>query len=166
MNPDAMSPTVKKLNPHLVTAKKATAQKPRKPRDEREQRMQCSLVKWAKFMSIKHPELKLLYSNPAGGHRSKASAGKMKAEGQKPGVPDLTLPLARHGFHGLYIEMKAPGGKLSEYQQWWKDQLEAQGYRVVVPYSIEEAVIQISWYLKIECVLEGNEGNGRETDRT
>lgn len=66
---------------------------------------QC-LFRWAAFQSGKYPELKLLYHVPNGGSRKKSEAGRFKAEGVKAGVPDLCLPVARGGYHGLYIELK------------------------------------------------------------
>lgn len=66
---------------------------------------QC-LFRWAAFQSGRFPELALLYHVPNGGSRKKAEAGRFRAEGVKAGVPDLCLPVARGGFHGLYIELK------------------------------------------------------------
>ena len=61
------------------------------------------------------PELKWLHAVPNGGSRGSdkrsamISGANMKAEGQKKGVYDLHLPVARCGYHSFYIEMKAPG---------------------------------------------------------
>lgn len=65
---------------------------------------QC-LFRWAAFQSGRFPELALLYHVPNGGSRKKAEAGRFRAEGVKAGVPDLCLPVARGGFHGLYIRV-------------------------------------------------------------
>ena len=76
-----------------------------------------------------HPELALIYAVPNGELRSKGTAGKLKSQGVKPGVPDLVLPVARGGYFGMYIEMKRQrGGSLSPDQKWWRDQLIDQGY--------------------------------------
>ena len=57
---------------------------------------------------LKHPDVfELIYHVPNGGHRVKAVAAKLKAQGVKAGIPDLVLPMARGGFFGLYIEFKA-----------------------------------------------------------
>jgi hypothetical protein len=45
----------------------------------------------------------LIFHVPNGGHRVKAVAAKLKAQGVKAGMPDLVLPMARGGFFGLYI---------------------------------------------------------------
>lgn len=78
---------------------------------------QC-LFRWAEFASGKYPELRLMYHIPNGGARSKATAGRLKAEGVKAGVPDICLPVSRDGYHGLYIELKRErGGKISQARQ-------------------------------------------------
>lgn len=77
--------------------------------------------------------LNLLYAIPNSGHRYKAMAGKLKAEGVRPGVPDLHLPVAHQGFHGLYIKLKRqPGGRLTADQSRWLDALSREGHLVVV----------------------------------
>lgn len=54
----------------------------------------------------------------------------MKAAGVKPGVPDMFLPVAREGCHGLYIELKRrDGGRVSPEQTAWMDALARQGYK-------------------------------------
>ena len=69
---------------------------------------QSALIKWSQLPQIRarYPELKLLHHIPNGGRRDPIEAKHLKAQGVKPGVPDLCLPVARGNFHGLYIEMK------------------------------------------------------------
>jgi hypothetical protein len=56
------------------------------------------------------PEAGLLYAIPNGASASsKAAAGKRKAEGQLKDMLDLCLPVARCGYHALYMEVKRPG---------------------------------------------------------
>ena len=63
------------------------------------------LISWAQRQYNKYPELKLLYHVPNGGSRNTLEAANLKRQGVKAGVPDLCLPVARQGHHGLYIEM-------------------------------------------------------------
>lgn len=103
---------------------------PRKPRVEREHFEQKALFDWATKQSGKTPELALLFAIPNGGHRNKAVAVKLKAEGVRAGVPDICLPVACGKYHGLYIELKAEGGRASDSQRSWMAALAAQSYRV------------------------------------
>lgn len=78
---------------------------------------QQALFVWARLMQGKYPALKLMYHIPNEGKRSKACAGRMAAEGLKAGVPDICLPAPAGKYHGLYIELKAKGGKISPLQK-------------------------------------------------
>ena len=93
---------------------------------------QVALFRWARFAAAGRPELRLLHAIPNGGHRHKAVAARMKAEGVRSGVPDVFLPVPRGGFAGLYVEMKTRRGRVSEEQRRWIDALCAQGYRAEV----------------------------------
>ena len=102
-----------------------------KPVTPTESDEQIMLFQWVACSLGKHPELKLLFHIPNGGHRSKAEAGRFYAEGVKAGVPDLCLPVARGKYHGLYIEMKrTKRSTVSKEQKDWISALQEQGYRV------------------------------------
>lgn len=110
---------------------------------------QC-LFRWAAYQSGRFPELALLYHVPNGGSRRKAEAGRFKAEGVKAGVPDLCLPVARGGFHGLYIEMKRKrGSRTSDDQKEWLAKLADQGYQTAVCKGWEAAARVIAEYLQM-----------------
>lgn len=119
---------------------------------------QTALFCWCAANVVHFPELRLFHAIPNGGLRSKAQAGKLKAEGVKPGVPDCFLPVARYQFHGLYIEMKKPsmrpkrGGKggLSPEQEAFHFELLKQGYQVVTCYSWSGAMEVLECYLKMD----------------
>lgn len=83
----------------------------------------------------------------AGAGSQRGQAGKMKAEGVRSGVPDLCLPVARHGFNGLYIELKAKGGRLRPEQGGWLDFLGGQGYMAVCCVGADAAIDTIRGYL-------------------
>lgn len=90
------------------------------------------------------------YAIPNGGDRHPAVAGKLKAEGARPGIPDLHLPIAKGQYHGLYLEMKRQkGGILSESQSREIALLQADGYAVFVPEGMDEAVEVTKWYLNL-----------------
>lgn len=109
---------------------------------------QC-LFRWIAYQRALRPELDLLYHIPNGGKRGKAEAARFKTEGVKPGIPDLHLPVARHGHHSLYIEIKRrDGGRVSQAQRERITLLEAQGNRVEVCRGWEEAAEVLVDYLE------------------
>ena len=112
---------------------------------------QATLFHWAAMLSGRYPELKLLFHIPNGGKRTKSEAARFQREGVKPGVPDLFLPVARDGYHGLFIEMKRrEGGRVSKEQKRWQTELTLQGYCAVVCRGWEDAMWQIANYLDID----------------
>lgn len=116
------------------------------PSESQEQKW---LFEWARLRERAVPELRLLFHIPNEGKRTKATGGKMVAEGLKSGVPDLFLPIARGCFHGLFIEMKrVKGGRVSLSQHEWITELVRQGYRCVICRGWEEAKDEIERYLK------------------
>lgn len=107
-------------------------------------------------MQKKHPELELAFAIPNGGQRNKATAGKLKAEGVKPGVPDIFLPVPRDVYNGLFIEMKptpnktlkVPVRKPTEAQTAYIKALNKQGYMAIVCYGWEVAKKVIEKYME------------------
>jgi hypothetical protein len=94
----------------------------------------------------------LIYHVPNGGHRVKAVAAKLKAQGVKAGIPDLVLPMARGGFFGLYIEFKATppnDAAISSSQHERIRKLNDQGYLAVVCRGHFDTVEQIRAYLRM-----------------
>ena len=103
---------------------------------------------WASMEERAYPELAMLYAIPNGGKRAIKTAIALKAQGVKSGVPDMCLPVARGGYHGLYIELKRQkGGVVSETQKSWITALNTQGYKAIICHGAEEAIEQIRGYL-------------------
>lgn len=114
---------------------------------------QTTLFQWAEIMTRKWPELRILHHIPNGGSRNAIEAARLKAQGVRAGVPDIFLPCARNGFHGLYIELKRQkGGRVSVEQKKMILALQCQGYRVEVCEGWEKARDVITEYMK-----EGND---------
>lgn len=88
-----------------------------------------------------------IFHVPNGGSRNKREAKNLKRQGVKPGVPDLCIPVAKGGHHGLYIEMKSESGKPTEKQLEWIELLNANGYRAVVCHGFDEARETIDRYM-------------------
>ena len=89
---------------------------------------QAALFCWAAENVGTYPQLKKMFAIPNGGVRNKKTGAMLKTEGVKAGVPDIFLPVARHGVHGLFIELKKPGGKSSDSQDAWITALHEEGY--------------------------------------
>lgn len=111
---------------------------------------QEAFFSWAKCMEPIISELRLLYHVPNGGKRNRAEAARLKRQGVKAGVPDIHLPVARGGFYGLYIELKAdkknkPTGK----QSGWIQDLREQGYMAEVCFGWDEARELVLKYIKM-----------------
>ena len=108
---------------------------------------QEAIFSWCDYNRMRYPELALLYHVPNGGKRDAATARALKRQGVKAGIPDLVLPVARKGYNGLYIELKAPGGKLEQSQIDFMQALELQGYFVRVCVGWLAAVQTLGAYL-------------------
>lgn len=121
---------------------------------------QMALMRWADHKinveGGRWEALRLLYHIPNGGARTKTEGGIFKAMGVKAGVPDLFLPVGKTGpdglRYGLYIELKAPGGRLRPNQREWLEALRLQGYACAVCYGAEEAEQALEKYLNGEWV--------------
>lgn len=106
------------------------------------------LFEWADFMGLKYPALRLMFHIPNGGSRNLIEARNLKKQGVKAGVPDIFLPVARGGFHGLFIEMKrSDGGRVSDAQKDYIQKLRMQGYQAAVANGYDSAVSIIKAYL-------------------
>ena len=114
---------------------------------QREASEQAALFRWVAFIRVTLPETNLLYHIPNGGKRDRREAAKLKQQGVRAGVPDLCLPVARSGYHGLYIELKVEKNKPTELQLEWLAALKQQGYAAVVCYGWQEAANIIENYL-------------------
>ncbi|NBA95525.1 VRR-NUC domain-containing protein [Pseudomonas sp. R5(2019)] len=122
---------------------------PRAKREDREGQEQAVLMK---EIELRYPAVfDLIYHVPNGGHRVKAVASKLKAQGVKAGIPDLVLPMARGGYFGLYIEFKATvePAPVSPSQSACLRRLNEQGYLAVVCRGHFDAMEQLRAYLRL-----------------
>lgn len=122
-----------------------------------EHQHQVALIAWAHRMrlppaadveegaTIAH----YLLAVPNGGRRAPREAARLKAEGVKPGVSDLLLPLRRDGFAGLWLELKAPKGKPTELQHEWLRRMARAGYRAEWRDSWTDAAAVIADYVGV-----------------
>ncbi len=83
---------------------------------------------------------------PNEGKRSVSYAAILKSMGLRSGFPDLFVPRARGGYHGLFIEMKYGKNKTTKEQKEWLERLSAEGYACAVCYGAAEAIKTIESY--------------------
>lgn len=111
---------------------------------------QAALFDWANWQANLGIEpLRWIYAIPNGGHRHKATAGRLKCEGVKSGVPDICLPYPAKEYHGLYIEMKVGKNKTTSEQNDYLEWLMGCGYLAEVAYGFDEAKIILCDYLGV-----------------
>ena len=114
---------------------------------------QEALFRWATTMETKEPRLRLLNASLNGVRLAVHQAVMAKKGGMKKGYPDVFLPVAAMGYHGLFIEMKRKDGRASDVkkeQRAWLRDLEVQGYRGLVCFGWEEAAEAIARYLGMD----------------
>lgn len=75
------------------------------------------------------------FAVPNGGHRNKATAGRLKAEGVKAGIPDLVF---LRGGSAAFVEMKTGTGRLSVAQAEFLEWAVANGFEAAVCRSVDD----------------------------
>lgn len=115
-------------------AKAVAAPRVKRVRDgNAEARIQASIVEWIRTVA---PDC-IVAAIPNGGLRSKSEAARMKWTGTLAGMPDLIVlaPLRRM----LFLECKAPGGRLSIDQRDLIIRLANGGFATFICRSIDDA---------------------------
>lgn len=108
------------------------------PQVVRESQEQANLAKFLNFKGL------LWCHVPNEGKRTLANGGILQGHGMKKGVPDVLIfcpPPAYPDKVGTAIELKRrAGGKVSEEQQQWLDNLTERNWLTTVSLGWEEAV--------------------------
>lgn len=125
---------------------------PRKRARSPEHDNQAALFRWAAMQQNFHPELKWMHAIPNAAKRSARLARHMKAEGLKPGVWDIFLPVRRRGYGGMYIEMKVTT-ELTPLQKTFRMDLDGE-YFFAVAYTWEQARAAVLHYLKMDPPID------------
>jgi hypothetical protein len=116
-----------------------------------ESELQRAIIKWWSFAhrGLGVEDERMLYSVPNGGKRGLITACILKAEGARPGVPDLFLAVPRGGFHGFYLELKSPVGRPSPDQVSFMESARKQGYKAEISKEWNHATSLIESYLRL-----------------
>ncbi|WP_440221855.1 VRR-NUC domain-containing protein [Dokdonella sp. MW10] len=127
----------------------------RPPRRDDEHAEQAQFILRIRALAINDPRFaraaSRTYAIPNGGGRSKAQAGKLKAEGVRAGVSDIFVSLPSGRLCGLYIEMKSKTGDPSREQREWLAESVDLGYGAACCRGAEEAMqvwrtyVEASW---------------------
>jgi hypothetical protein len=128
----------------------------RKPSNQEEYLNQCAVIEWAKLNICIYPELEFLAASLNGVRCGIKQARKAIKSGLNSGFPDLQLSCASDFFYGLYIEMKAKGGKQSKEQKKWESFLTKEGYKYVLCYNAKEAIDVLKKYLTVSAYYGKN----------
>lgn len=111
-----------------------------------EHQEQVAVINWFRLQHRQYASY--LFAIPNGGVRNIGTAVKLKKEGVLAGVPDLFLMIPMNGYHGLWIEMKVKGGRVSDSQKEFIGAATLMGYPAVVCYGFDEAKNAINNYLR------------------
>lgn len=127
---------------------------PRPRRAETEYREQVQFFALVELLALRHPdaaeELLDVYSTSSGGKRDRATAGKLREAGQRPGIPDIEVLVPRHGFHGLVIELKpSDSGRPTPAQRDRLARLTVRGYHALLCHGWVQAGTSLCDYLSL-----------------
>lgn len=128
-----------------MTQRKRGRREPETPGRPTEDQEQAEVVRWANG----RPWGEWLFHIQNEGTWSKRRGQRGKALGIRRGVPDLFLPIPAGGYHGLWIEMKRTGGRMSDVrreQRVWIDNLRRMGYRAEVCFGAKDAIGVLTEY--------------------
>ncbi|KKK91125.1 hypothetical protein LCGC14_2716110 [marine sediment metagenome] len=105
------------------------------------------------FLEIALPLEAVFFHVPNGEKRSKATAGKLKAMGVKPGVPDIFI---LYGSLTYFIELKRPkGGVASDDQNIMQERLRCAGAAVMMGNcrSVEELENWLTVFMPLRATV-------------
>lgn len=112
--------------------------------------IQSEIVRWLYKESKDIPELWLFHHIPNGGWRGMQAGMRFKSLGVRSGVPDISIPIKRGYYHGLWLEIKdGKKGVVSDNQKEWHARLTEAGHFVAVIRTAEEGIETIKWYLNL-----------------
>lgn len=121
-----------------------------------EQEEQLALFQRMMLLEPRYPALAFIFhiGNGAFLGANRQRYGRLLLNlGVRPGVPDICCPIARQGFHGLWIELKRLRYSPSDVepaQRRWHDELRSHGHKVEVCAGWVDAWNTLADYLGID----------------
>jgi hypothetical protein len=98
-------------------------------------------------MEVNHPGLRGAFAIPNGFLDTKAKRIRATQEGVLSGVPDVFIPWPLGGFHGLFLEFKRPGGRVTQAQEEYLALMRSRGYKAQVVFGLREALVALKAYI-------------------
>lgn len=108
-----------------------------------EARLQSECVKWFRLQWPAYAHCFFKIDNE--GLRSPKRASIALAMGLVAGIPDMLMAVPKNGSHGMFVEFKRPGQRVTQRQADIIGQLITNGYHVAVIDTLDrfqEAVVQ------------------------
>ena len=113
------------------------------------------------YINLQYPNV-VFFSDESGVDKSEVLAKLMKPLRSDIGIPDLFVSVAKGKYHGLYIEMKAPGEKIYkrdgktlktkhlEEQAAMHKRLREAGYFCDFKIGFDSGKECVDWYMKLK----------------
>lgn len=95
----------------------------------------------------------LIHAIPNGGARHPIVAAKLKAEGVKKGVPDVSWPVSRGGYAGMAIEFKFGDGNPTKEQRERITAMQKEGWCVAICWDWTAAARMVQGYAGMTKVV-------------
>ena len=146
-----------RLQTHLDANGTAAGFKPsvKKKRKNEEMVLHMACVKWwnGACTGFRVPEFLLWHTQNGMMHAGSEAdreriGGMMKRMAVRGGVPDLFLAAPASGWCGLFVELKAPKGVLSDDQKIMLPELQSRGFQTAVVRTLEDFIVVVTDYLK------------------
>lgn len=112
-----------------------------------EHSIQSSFFKWVDIMSKTDERYLNIWAVPNGARTNIITAVKLKREGLRKGVPDVTIAVPTKTRPGAFIEFKKIGGPVALEQRLILERLGRMGYAVIVCRSTEQGIEFVKEYL-------------------
>jgi hypothetical protein len=114
--------------------------------------IQVALCRWCDSVAVLGGDVARYIASANEGKRDIRAAARLKRQGVRAGIPDLFWPAPRGDHAGLWIELKRPGGRLTDSQIDWLEYLNDRGYDARVCYGLQEAIDVVAAYFEIRLV--------------
>jgi len=99
-------------------------------------------------MEPAYPGLRGAFAIPNGFLDTKSKRIRAWQEGVVSGVPDVFIPWPHKGFHGLFLEFKKPGGRVTKAQEEYLALMASRGYKAEVVFGLRQALKVLKEYIE------------------